>query len=85
MGRTDMDNALQRLENMTQEETRMASAEALRAIHIGNSVGTMVQNTLQAVQGQVEDVGNILQSVTEILQGAGDGAEDIDDNDIEGV
>ena len=77
-----MDNALQRLENMTQEETRMASAEALRAIHIGNSVGNMMQNTLRAVQGQVEDVENILQN---ILQGSGDRAKDIDYNDIEGV
>jgi hypothetical protein len=71
-----MENALQRLENMTQEETRMAGAEALRAIHIGNSVGTMMQNTLQAVQGQVEGVENILQSFTEILQGAGDRREE---------
>ena len=77
-----MDNALQRLENMTQEETRMASAEALKAIHIGNSVGNMMQNTLRAVQGQVEDVENILQN---ILQGSGDRAKDIDYNDIEGV
>jgi hypothetical protein len=82
VGRTDMDNALQRLENMTQEETRMASAEALKAIHIGNSVGNMMQNTLRAVQGQVEDVENILQN---ILQGSGDRAKDIDYNDIEGV
>ena len=32
-GRIDIEDALQRLENATAEEARMAAAEALKAIH----------------------------------------------------
>jgi hypothetical protein len=44
VGRTDMENALQRLENMTLEETRMTGAEALKAIH---DVKRMIHDMLQ--------------------------------------
>jgi hypothetical protein len=76
VGRTDMENALQRLENVTLEESRMTGAEALKAIHsVGNKVGDKVhgvQDALQAVHDKVGGVEDMLQGITEILQGVGD-------------
>ena len=50
-----MENALQRLENMTLEETRMTGAEALKAIH---DVKRMIHDMLQGIDVRVKDVGD---------------------------
>jgi hypothetical protein len=67
VGRTDIENALQRLEKVTLEETRMAAAEALKAIHgVGNQVGDKVdgvQDTLKVVEDKMRGVEGILQGV----------------------
>ncbi|KAH9986509.1 hypothetical protein BJV77DRAFT_965151 [Russula vinacea] len=56
-GRTDIEDALQRLEKVTLEEARMAAAEALKAIHgVGNQVGDKVdgvQDTLKVVEDKM--------------------------------
>jgi hypothetical protein len=65
VGRTDMENALQRLENMTLEETRMTGAEALKAIH---DVKRMVQDMLQGVDLRVKDVGDKLINSAQTVQ-----------------
>jgi archaellum component FlaC len=81
-GRTDIENALQRLENMTLEETRMTGAESLRAIHgIGNEVSDKmhgVQDALQAFQDKVGGVEGMLQGVTDMLQGVDDKVQGVD-------
>jgi hypothetical protein len=60
VGRTDMENALKRLENMTLEETRMTGAEALKAIH---DVKRMMQDMSQGVDVRVKDVDdNVINS-----------------------
>ena len=59
VGRMDsMENALQRLENMTLEETRMTSAEAFKAIH--------------GVKGMIQGVTDMLQSVDDRVKVIGD-------------
>ena len=74
-----MDNALQRLENVTMEESRMTGAETLKAIHsVGNKVGDNVhgvQDALQVVNDKVGDVEDMLQAITEMLQGVGNGRQ----------
>jgi hypothetical protein len=70
VGRTDIENALQRLENITLEESRMTGAEALKAIH---GIG----NRMKGVEG-------ILQGVTDMLQGR-DKVKDIGDKVISGA
>jgi len=60
-----MENALQRLENMTLEETRMTGAEALKAIH---DVKRMVQDMLQGVDLRVKDVGDKLINSAQTVQ-----------------
>ena len=83
VGRTDIEDALQRLEKVTVEETRMAAAEALKAIHgVGNKVGDgvlgihdavkAVENRVRDVEGMIQGVGDMLQGVDERVKGIGD-------------
>jgi hypothetical protein len=58
VGRRDMENALRRLENMTTEETRMTSAEALKAIHGVEGVLQGVTDLLHGVHDKVNDIGD---------------------------
>ena len=65
MGRTDIEDALQRLDKLTQEEARMATAEGLKATHgIDNKVEDVgdkvkgVDNKIQGVHARVKDVGD---------------------------
>jgi hypothetical protein len=90
MGWADMEDALQRLENMTLEETRMTGAETLKAVHgIGDKVGDEihgVRDAVQAAQDKVEGIlqrieGKLVQSVTDaVLRGrVGDKVQGADD------
>ena len=83
VGRTDVEDALQRLEKVTVEEARMAAAEALKAIHsVGNKVGDgvlgvhdavkAVENRVRDVEGMIQGVGDMLHGVDERVKGIGD-------------
>ena len=63
-----MENALQRLENMTLEETRMTSAEALKAIHGVEGVLQDVTDLLHGVHDQVKDIGDKVIEGAQIIQ-----------------
>ena len=77
-----MEDALQRLENVTLEESRMTGAETLKAVHgIGDKIGDDiqgVQDVLQAVHDKVGGVEGMLQGVTNMLQG-------VVDNKMQGI
>jgi hypothetical protein len=60
VGRTDIEDALQRLEEVTLEEARMAAAESLKAIH---GVGSNVQDTLKAVDDRIRGMEGMLHGV----------------------
>jgi archaellum component FlaC len=89
VGRTDIEDALQRLENVTVEEARMAGAEALKAIHgVGNQVGDKVdgvQDTLKVVEDKMRGVEGMLQGVGDILRGVDDKVKEIGNNVITGA
>jgi len=58
VGRTDIEDALQRLEKLTQEEARMATAEGLKVTHgIDNKVED-VGDKVKGVDNRVKDVGD---------------------------
>ena len=84
-GKTDIEDALQRLENVTLEESRMTGAEALRAIHdVSNKVGDntdKMRDALQVVHDKVGGVEGMLQGVTEMLQGVSDKVQGVDDRE----
>ena len=68
VGRRDMENALQRLENMTLEETRMTGAETLKAIHRVEGVLQGVTDMLHGVHDQVKDIGDKVIDGAQIIQ-----------------
>ena len=78
VGRTDIEDALQRLETVTVEETRMAAAEALKAIHgVGDGV--------QGIHDAVKAVGDCVRDVKEMIQGVDDRVKGIGDTVVIGA
>ncbi|KAH9976517.1 hypothetical protein BJV74DRAFT_990048, partial [Russula compacta] len=72
MGRTDMEDALGRLDQLTQEEVRMVVAQGLKATH-------KVDDRVQAVDDKVEGVDNRVQQVDDRVQQVGDRVQVVDD------
>ena len=62
----DLENALKKLDRLTQEEARMAHAEVVRITH-------SIRNEIKVVDGKVEEVGNKVQCVDEKVQVVIDG------------
>ena len=60
IGRSDMEDALKRLDKLTQEEARMATAEVLRATHI-------IDERVRAIDDRVAGVGD---KVAEVINGS---------------
>jgi hypothetical protein len=56
IGRTDMEDALQRLDKLTQEEARMAAVENLKATHTVDERVRGVANTVVAIDNSVAEV-----------------------------
>ena len=69
-GNTDIEDSLQRLDELTQEEARMASAELLKVTH-------SVDGKVKGVEGKVEDVHCDVQGVGNKVQGVDDRMQDI--------
>ena len=51
MGKKDIEDALKRLDKLTQEEARMAAAQILRLTHV-------VDNKVTGVENKMRDVGD---------------------------
>ena len=60
IGKTDLEDALKRLDKLTQDEARMATAEVLRATHT-------INERVLAVDDRVASVGH---QVAEVIDGA---------------
>jgi hypothetical protein len=66
IGRTDLDDALKRLDNLTQEEARMAIAEILRTTHAIDETVTGVREQVDVVDDRVASVDD---KVAEVIDG----------------
>ena len=77
MGRTDIEDALQRLDKLTQEEARMATAEGLKATH-------GIDNKVEDVGDKVKGVDYKIQVVDKKIQGVHVGVKDVG-NQISGA
>ena len=66
IGRTDMEDALKRLDKLTHEEARMTIAENLRATH---AVDERVKGVTEQVQAVDDRVANVDGKVTEVIHG----------------
>jgi methyl coenzyme M reductase subunit D len=56
IGRTDMEDALKRLDKLTREEARMAVAQNLKATHTVDERVKGVANTMEAIDNRVVGV-----------------------------
>ncbi|KAF8464188.1 hypothetical protein DFH94DRAFT_848875 [Russula ochroleuca] len=63
MGNTDIEDSLARLDKLTQEEARMASAELLKITQGVDDRVKNVQGKIQDVRSDVHDVGNQVQGI----------------------
>jgi predicted nucleic acid-binding Zn-ribbon protein len=71
-GRKDIEDALQRLDRLTQEEALMAAAQILNLTHRVDKKVTNVGNQVTDVGNQVTDIGNH-------VAGVGNKLNDVDD------
>jgi hypothetical protein len=72
IGRTDMEDALKRLDKLTQEEARMAVAENLRATHA-------VDERVRGVASTVLDIDSSVARVDDRVAGVSDQVTRVDD------
>ena len=68
IGRTDMEDALKRLDKLTQEEARMAAAENLKATHAVDERVKGVADTVVAIDNRVAGVDDRVAGVDERVQ-----------------
>ncbi|KAF8496144.1 hypothetical protein F5888DRAFT_412246 [Russula emetica] len=90
-GNRDIEDSLERLDKLTQEEARMASAELLKMTQSvdGKVMGVDdrvkgVEGKMQDVRDGVQDVRDGVQDVRDDVQGVRDGVQDVCD-DVQGV
>jgi len=76
-GNTDIEDSLGRLDNLTQEEARIASAELLKVTHSVDDRVRDVDEKVEVVRNGVHDVGNKIQGVDDRVQGIGGDIRDI--------
>jgi len=73
-GRTDLEDAVKRLDKLTQEEARMALAEILRITHSVRDEVKVVDGKMESMGDKVGDISYKVQSVDEKVQVVIDGA-----------
>ncbi|KAH9977500.1 hypothetical protein BJV74DRAFT_153162 [Russula compacta] len=76
-GRTGIEDALRRLDKLTQDEVRMAAAESLKAIHGVDDKVVCVGNELQGVSSQVQGVDNRVKGFDGKIDAVIDGGDKI--------
>ncbi|KAF8263992.1 hypothetical protein EI94DRAFT_1832014 [Lactarius quietus] len=86
-GMTDLEDALKKLDRLTQEEAHMALAEVRRMTHIIRDEVKVVDRKLGSVQGKVDDIGDKVEGVGDKVEevggrvvDVGDRVEDVGDN-----
>ena len=73
---TDIEDALKRLDSLTQEEAQMAAAQVLKATHTTDDTGRVrgVADIVLSVDNRVAGVGDQVQGVDDKVTAAMDGA-----------
>jgi hypothetical protein len=71
-GNREIEDSLERLDKLTQEEARMASAEQLKMTHSVDGKVMGVDDRVRGVEGQVQDVRGDVQDVGDKVQGVDD-------------
>ena len=79
IGRTDMEDALQGLDKLTQEEARMAVAQNLKATHVVDERVRGVANMAVAINNRVAGVDGRVANVDDRVARVGDRVARVDD------
>ena len=79
IGRTDIEDALKRLDKLTQEEVRMAVAQNLKATHAVDERVRGVANTVVAIEDGVARVDDRVAGVDDRVASVDDRVTRIDD------
>ena len=77
IGRTDIEDALARLDQLTQEEVRMAAAQSLKATHAVHHEVKGVDDRVQGVGSDVQQVDIHVQRVDDKIQGVDDKVQQV--------
>jgi hypothetical protein len=72
VGKTDIEDALSRLDRLTHDEVGMAAAQGLSATH-------KVDDKVKGVEGKLQGVDDKVQGVDNKVQGVGDRVRDVED------
>ena len=67
IGNTEIEDSLEKLDRLTLEEVRVASAELLKVTHGVDGKVQDVRDDVQDVRGDVQHVGNKVQGVDDKL------------------
>jgi hypothetical protein len=78
IGRTDMEDALKRLDKLTQEEARMATAQNLKITHTVDKGVKEVVDTVVAIDDRVARVENTVKGVDVGVKGVDDRVKVVD-------
>ena len=85
IGRTDLEDALKRLENLAREEAWMGIAQNLKATQaVGKSVREVVDKVV-AIDNNVASVDDRVAGVDDRVAGVGDRVKVVDDKVAEGI
>ena len=79
IGRTDMEDALKKLDKLTQDEVGMAVAQNLRATHVVGEGVRGVANTVTAMDNRVASVDTRVARVDDTVTGIDDRVARVDD------
>ena len=79
IGRNEMEDALKRLDTLTQEEARMAAAENLKATHNVDERMKGVANTVQAIDDKVVSVDVRVAGVVDRVTGVDERVAGVDE------
>ena len=72
VGKTDIEDALSRLDKLTQEEVRMAIAQLLKLTHGVDNKVTRIDDRVKGVDDKVEGVDDKVKGVDAKLDDVGD-------------
>jgi hypothetical protein len=78
-GMADLENALKKLDRLTQEEARMANTEVLRITHSIRDEVKIVDGKVERVDDKVDGVGDKVEEVGEKVEGVGEKVQCVDD------
>jgi ABC-type thiamine transport system ATPase subunit len=65
VGRTDLEDSLKRLDKLTHEEARMATAQVLKVTHTVNDRMGVVDGRVRVVEGKVASVDDRVRAVND--------------------